>query len=950
MVPNECKALFCFRVALLFVSFPRIVRTASFPDGVYKTECRSRSFWIWVERDFLGPQWQLETFNETGYPVVMDDYLSSQCGYTKSRDIYGNVEIRISFLGCWIHNVNDEQFNSLVRFKVAKNGVDSQYMVSQSCRLTDPWNMREIVCEENYMEVSVIRIIPLENWLKTDIRLSWPATQGGASPRWQVEFIVNNSIITLSSTNAFKKGYGLNATATRVVFRAPYRTAESVTMMVDGYRYAGILGMMYYSQPLVRLYVNTTLACPSDPPIFTPTSLMWRSPAILSPLVLDPTAYIESDLNLGLDGQLIDSSVITKNGYVFQTRPTAVEVIVPIGAPGGNIESVIVNNSYGTIYRIHLLLVHEWRELPADVTRHTILKPIATAFRPEVPVFINRKCQITDDFFEVSLGNFFSDVELKSLEIKKVPFTLEEAKARGFNVMTVPNANGTNAFYLQVPFSDSLVEQKHLQGHLLLYTLHVTYIMTLLTKQDFQYTDVVECIRQDVEPPSCKDECGPDRLILVLTHGNMDRYWVPYIRELHLTKELAQSQKYVVSDQGSIYRLEVPLFAAGLSYKEISLRGVLVALNFTLRDNKTLDIKFNCLVECRFPTDRLLVCLPNGTMAATVLGLDTKPNFNPARTHLKDPTCKPQEVDDTRALFVFPVFSCGTIRRFDGDFFIYENEVTFDREYLPQDQPIITRDSKYRLTLRCKYPVRDTQRMYGRYNKTTPIRRGFSAVLTGDKSKVLRKRAKDRLDAVLRVAKDDAFTSFYQSGDFPVYMARDTSLNLEADINGRMAGMSRVVLRECWTTPTPQMDGSPQWDLVANGCAKDGAAYSTKLQTSPDSPPRFQVKIGSGLHEPGNQIYIHCLISLHDDDAISCNGVGDGPEQRMGKRSVLQRVPYEAVSAGPIQILARDNGVAYQCLGDESWSVWTWILSAGLAVFAVVTIAAVTLAVRLFVC
>uniref|UniRef100_A0A8C5M751 ZP domain-containing protein n=1 Tax=Leptobrachium leishanense TaxID=445787 RepID=A0A8C5M751_9ANUR len=820
--------------------------------GVYRTECRNRFLWIWVEKDFLGPTWQLEVFNETGSTILLNDDTLSQCGYTKSRDVYGNVEVRVSVLGCYVGNVNDQKFDFRVQFNVHRRDQATQYLVSKSCSVSDPWNMREIVCEENYMEVSVIRIVPLDReWLKTDPQQTWPLVYGRLSQRWQVQFIVNNTLLTMSAADAFQRGYGVNATATRVVFRAPYQTLEVMTMKADGYRYEVILSIMYYSQALIRLIVNTTLACPTDPPIFTPTTLSWLSPAFLTPLVLDPSLYTPMSLSLGLNGQLISSNIITQNGYTFRHDKRTIEVTVPIGAPGGYTESEILNNTYGSTYRIHLFTDQEWSELPADITRHTVWKRIATPFQPMPPIFINYTIP-ESGYFNVSLGNFFPDVDLKSFIINKVPLTLTEAKNSGLVVHKVPNSNGTNAFFLQVPFSNPLV---YLSGATRLYTLYVTYLMTLTPKdQDFTYAEVVECSLQDVVTPKYIGSCGTDRLILEMTHGNLDHYWVPYIRDLPLTRDLAQSQNYVTYQQGSVFHIEVPLFAVGLVYEDITLRGIVARLDWTLRDNKTLAILSRHSHTCRFPADRLLVCFPNGTVKATVLSLDTRPNFNPRKTHLKDQTCTPEEADDTRALFFFSVFSCGTTSQFDSDFLVYENEVTFEREVLLKNQPIISRDSTYRLTLRCRYPIRDSQRLYGK-SKGLQSQRGFSVVYRNNQAKG------DWSSRWLLIVKAyDSFASFYQPRDFPVAVRQDSGLYFEVDMHRKLPGFPQAMLQECWATPTSQMDDVAQWDLIVNGCAREDTTYSTTLALDQDSHPRFWVKIDGNASS--QVIKIHSPVTL----------------------------------------------------------------------------------------
>ncbi|MEE6520757.1 hypothetical protein FKM82_018697 [Ascaphus truei] len=931
-------------VLLLCAAFPGTAYTASFPSGASKTECQSRVFWIWVDKDFLGDNpWRLEALDETGFPVAIDDDVSSQCGYSINQDLYNNVEIRISFLGCWVHNVADQLFDIAVQFQVSSpNGAPVLYPVSMSCRLDYPWSVREVICETNYMEVSVRRIIPWvsEEYLYGDLQHGWPVSQGPIS-QWEVQFrLEDRTLVLLTAAEASSRGYGLNVTATRVVFRAPYNTSESQIMMVADYHIEVIQAKMSFSQPLVILLVDTTTACPTDPPIFTESSLSWVTPAVLSPLVLDPVAFRDRGVSMGLNGKLIDANIISRNGYTFSRNTTSVDVTVPIGAPGGYTESDIVDNSYGTTYSIHLLLERHWRGAAADTTRHAAFKPITTPFRPQSPVFINNT-DPAKGYFDVTLGNFFPDVDLKSFIINKVVVTMAEATRRRFKVVKVPNANGTNAFILQVPFVDRLVEQKYLYGLRRQYTLYVTYVLTLLEKRkDFTYTDVVECIVEDVVPPTFNGSCASDRLILDMIQGNMDEYWVPFVRDLPLTNELAQSQRYIVYKRRPAFHLEVPIFAIGLVYEDITLRGIRARLDFTLKDNKTLDVKSGFSVSCNFPTDRLLICLPNGTMKVTVLSLDTKPRFDPRKTHLKDPTCTPQEADDARALFSFSVFTCGTTRQFDGNFLVYENEVGFDREVLPLVQPIISRDSTYRLTVRCRYPIRDTQRVWGKYNKTVAIRRGFSAAYSSGQARVLRKRARNTHDAELRVAKDATFTAFYVPGDFPVSVTSVQSLFFQADVSDS----PRAVLSQCWATSTPQMDGSPQWDFILDGCAK---THTTIAQMAQDEPPRFQVKIEGHL---SGQLYVHCVVSICDpmSEPESCSRTCDQPKREMERREAPPAQPA-VISVGPIQIVAEDGGVGLQHMAEKKWSAWTVVVSFGLAVVAVFTLASIALAVRLLV-
>ncbi|KAM4749230.1 uncharacterized protein WCC33_006672 [Rhinophrynus dorsalis] len=881
--------------------------------------------------------------DKTGDAVVLDERTSSRCGYTISRDIFGNVEIRISFMGCWIENLNDVQFNLTVQFLVrSPRGVLTKYPVFLSCDLKQPWSVREVICEENYMEVSVRRIVPLtEDWTSKVHQLGWPVAQDGIS-RWRVEFnMLDRSPLKISAQEAINKGYGLNATATRVVFRAPYNTSESRIIKDGNHDLEVIEGCMYYAQPLVRLIVDTTTACPIDSPIFSTSTLSWMSPAVLSPLVLDLSTYQVLNLDMGLNGQVVDQKAKITNRYILTNDSKAVAITVPIGAHGGYTESDIVNNTYGTIYRIHLLLVRNWRGAAADTTRHTAFKRITTPFRAELPIFIDRTIP-ERKYFDLSLGNFFPDVDLKSFVINKVNVTLEEANRRGFRVITVANDNDTTAYVLQVPFSDPLVEQKYLYDRTNQYTLYFTYVMTLLTKnKDFTYSDVVRVKLEDAIPPSYLHSCEKRSLVLLVKRGNMDERWIRYIRNLPLTDKLAKSQNYGMFENSSIFRLEVPFPAVGLVYEETKLKGTRARLDFSLRDESTLEVKSDHSFECTFPPNT--ICFPNGTVVATVNGSHTKPRFDPRETHLRDPTCKPQEANDDLALFSFSVYTCGTTRQFDSDYLVYENEITFDLKGLPSRKPIISRNSTYRQTVRCRYPLQDSQRLYGKYNKTRyPLRR-FSALSTGNNAKVVR-RSRNAQAAELRVAKDYSFSSFYLAGEFPVSLLRAEGLYLQAD--GR-SNSSQAKLQECWATNTPQADGSPQWDLIVDGCAKKGVAVSTVMQNAEDSPSRFQVTIEGDL---GKQFYVHCRVLLCDPDLeAGCKTTCIQKEQGLERRELPQVQKYEFVSAGPFQVYTTDVGIRYEHVGQKTWSAWTWVLALGLGLIAAFTVGLVILAVRLFV-
>ncbi|XP_073403164.1 uncharacterized protein [Dendrobates tinctorius] len=920
--------MFLLGVTLLSLSAPSLAQTLTFPLGVLQTECRSRSFWILVDQAFLvSKQWQLEALNDTGFPDVMQMNRAAQCGYTITNDVYGNVEVRISFLGCWVKNINDQQFDIKVQFSVNQNGRLALYPVSMSC-IPDAWDVREIVCEENYMEVSVTRIIPAA--ILKIINLSGPVVS--ISQRWQVWF--NNSNVPIPAQDAINKGYGVNATVTRVLFRSPYVTPESQIVVLGNFHLDVVASNMLYSQTLLRIIVDTTIACPNDPPVFTDSVLSWFSPVVLSPLISGDVTM--NDIAMGVNGKLINSTQITAYKYILRSDINEVEVTVPYGAPGGYIESDIINNTYMTEYRIHLLLQRQWLGINEDdSTTHTSYKPITSPRVIHVPVFLNHTIK-EDGYFNVSLGNFYSDMNVKSFIIYSVPLALDELPRRKMTIETAVHPNNTRAFYLTVPFSDPVVEQTYLGGFKRRYRLYVTYILVLLPQnKNMTYSGVVDCIIEDAVPPTITSHCENNHLVINVERGNMDYYWLPYIRELPLNNALITSQNIIVQNSVTALDIEVPYTAVGLTYEVVGLDRSVVSLNFTFRHNITQEIRFSHAISCPFPT-RGLICISNGTMIAVVDSTVTKPAFDAHKAHLRDPNCTPKEATSEKALFTFAAYTCGTTRRFDGDYLVYENEVTFDRQVLFPEQPIISRDSSYRLTLRCRYPIRDNLWISGQHRNT------ISGIATS-KAKVLRRRARTHM-ADLKLAKDESYTSFHQDGDFPVSVQPTDVLHFQADVQ---SPEPMAELKDCWATTLPGKNGMTQWNLIMDGCGVEAQHVSTDVEASPEGSLRFKMK----LHEaPISQLFIHCKVIICDalTHPESCTKICNQTDRPMDKRSAP--LATELVSAGPVQIVGHQSGVAYQHVAREtSWSTWTWALSLGLAVISAFTVGAVVLTVHLFI-
>ncbi|XP_026539714.1 uncharacterized protein LOC113422781 [Notechis scutatus] len=707
---------FVFVSILFSILGSQEVVSISFPTGAVRTECRDRYFWIWLDKSSLGQNsWSYSVFNDLGQRISVTDYIATQCGFTHGVDLYGNPEIRVSFLACSVRNAFDQDFSLRLQMEMTSlDNVTAAYEVSMNCSLDTPWSPREIVCEENYMEVSVRRAVPgiASEALNEDWVAAWPVAQGALNQVWQVVFhFQNGSIQDMMATRAYGLGYGFNTTATRVLFRTPYNTQQTEVAMVQGLEVEVARATIFYKQAWIILMVDTAVACPVNHPIFTASTLRWTSPRILSPLVAYPDQFEDETIKMGLDGRRIDSTTIVQNGYNFLTDTHFISITVPIGAVGGIMESDVIDNRYGTTYSIKLLLDRRWRGDESDRTSHRIFKSICTPFAPQIPVLTDNTVP-ERGYFDISIGNFLADVELTAIAIGGKLLTPSEIRGHGCTLEEVPNTNHTRVFILKVPFSNPLVEQKYLYGNFRKYTLHLEYTFSLLPKgKSFTHPGVIVCEVADVVLPVFEGFCEGGQIGVVMIRGNLDHFWVPFVGGLQLTNEFAVSQNYTIQDDGRYFFLSAPFLATGLMYENLSLHGVTVRLDFSLRDNKTLLTMVEFSRSCVFPTGKLLVCFPNGTITATILSLDTKPDLNPRRTHLRDKNCRPVEVDGTKALFTFSVSTCGTLRKFEENYLVYENEVMFEREIIPKAKAIITRDPQYRLTLRCRYRLNETLRV-----------------------------------------------------------------------------------------------------------------------------------------------------------------------------------------------------------------------------------------------
>ncbi|OXB84388.1 UNVERIFIED_CONTAM: hypothetical protein H355_010815 [Colinus virginianus] len=460
-------------------------------------------------------------------------------------------------------------------------------------------------------------------------------------------------------------------------------------------------------QPLQREgSLVTQLHGSTDGTSFTDTALTWTVPSVIPTLVLQESTFLSKAILMGVDGQHIVNP--DKNNYVLEHNKTHIGITIPIGAEGGKLKSSVSGGVYGIIYSIDLFLEHTWTDADWQTTKYTVIKSITTPFMPQIPTVINNTLP-EEKIFNVAFGHFLPDVSLVAITIGNVPFTLREAQHRGYKIYETPFSNGTKEFILEVSFDDPYVLKEYVNRNETKYTLLVNYTISVGPEMILYYHSAeVECVIADLEIPEAAGYCDEENLYLAIPGFGLHQYWNLYLGTKLLNRHTARANGYLAATNATHLILQIPLFAVGVIYEEVSFQKIKARFDVALRKVRTMETLQTFSVSCNFNSPAFILCYPDGTVIISA-EMKTVPGIDMSRTQLRDSSCKPKEYNKGHAFFKFHVTTCGTSVRFEGDHIVYENEISFEKETLPgQSQPTITRDPDYRLTVLCYYRAKET--------------------------------------------------------------------------------------------------------------------------------------------------------------------------------------------------------------------------------------------------
>ncbi|PKK33590.1 putative LOC102083981 [Columba livia] len=900
------------RIWLFFLLFWLVQGRQMAPPGFVESTCRSRIFWMKLNKHLLqGKFFQLEINDPYAGPILLDEKLASRCGYVLSEDVWGNPVFRASVLGCHVTNEADELFSLTVNIKVSSFSsmrAAVTYTYPMYCSYSS-WASREIVCEENYMEVSVKTDVPA---VSNDYTVAWmsvlPETQNVAYQLWQLMFVSPSGRKRITVSDAGKLGYSFNNTLSRVYLRAPYHSNESDVSLVSGVNMNMVTSTSMYRQRWLLLLIDTTVSCPVDGTSFTDTALTWTVPSVIPTLVVQESTFMSKNILMGVDGQVIVNP--EEKNYLLEHNETHIGITIPIGAEGGQLKSSISGGVYGVTYSIDLFLEHTWTVADWQTTKYTVIRSITTPFMPQIPTVTNNTLP-EERLFNIAFGHFLPDVSLVAIAIGNVPFTLREAQHHGFRIYETPISNRMKEFILEVSFDDPYVLKEYVNRNETKYTLLVNYTLSVGPEMTLWYHSAeVECVIADIELPEAVGYCDEENLYLAIPTFGLHQYWNLYLGNKLLNRLIVLTNGYLAATNSTHLILQIPLFATGVIYEDVSFQKIKARFDVALRKVRTMETLQMFSVSCNFNSSAFIICHPDGTISVSAQ-MKTVPAIDMSKTKLRDSSCKPREYNEGHAFFKFHITTCGTSARFEGDYIVYENEISYEKETLPgQSVPTITRDPDYRLTVSCYYRAKETL-VLGAFTSDPSTSPHFgSGTMVARSNTVAYRRTRQALNVISRVSKDDSFVEFYEP-NVAILKRPVEPVFLEVELKDENPD-AELYLENCWVTGSLDFNSTPRWNITVDGCEIKGSVYIAEVcpvAVGPRvrHPSHFKRLAVRTLAHQLEQMYVHCLVTVCSPTSIlpagPCRGQCSSSKERKAFPGHRAANLQGYVLAGPVWIV-----------------------------------------------
>ncbi|XP_061785881.1 uncharacterized protein [Nerophis lumbriciformis] len=678
--------------------------------------CRDRYLWIHVTSRWMV---RFEAVDHNGVHAISAQ-VASRCGYTISTfKADGYTTFRASYYSCFTRVHDDQSFTFKINVMLSDGGSD--WIIRPVSALCSGlrWIHREIVCEEDYMEVNVQREGSCEAQ-PGQTRHEWQAALSQAqkmvSSASELMFLQGDGQLTsMSIMESMSRGYSLTLTAKRAVLRSPYKAAEAQLVTVDGVPMEVVRVSLFYKQQLMVMIIDMSMACTVNSSSFDGTQLVWDIPRVLRPLLEEHVSFKHLDHSLGVEGVMLDEPSAAARGFRLAQQEHLVQILVPFGAEGGYRKSLVVDNMYKEKFMISLLYEHlfsvTYQDGSSVDTKHRIHRVLDTPLLCRPPFSLDQTA--TDEqVFIIYLGNIPRDVILEEVYINGKNKLLE-TNERETVITPVVHLNGSRAYKLQTPFSEAVVQRMYVGESVVQYSIDVNFTLTIMPQKDSYYHHTFVTAQVfSAFPPEITAQCS-DRGILfsVVTPPQDESLWEVGVDNEPLTSQLAAQRGYKLLRDGHKTILLVPVFSIGYTYEDINLSNFHGTFKLVLRNARTLEVQTSTAKRCLFKTEDMIVCSTDGTMTVVTTPRSTWPTMQPEGTSLLDRTCRPKQIDISRVLFEFKLDSCGTRTSVGDSFVVYENEILHDRQLFADGRTFISRDSQFKLTVRCFYPLSGIDRL-----------------------------------------------------------------------------------------------------------------------------------------------------------------------------------------------------------------------------------------------
>uniref|UniRef100_A0A3Q1IM75 ZP domain-containing protein n=1 Tax=Anabas testudineus TaxID=64144 RepID=A0A3Q1IM75_ANATE len=755
----------------------------------------------------------------------------------------------------------DHAFTTTLNLRLHGNQMDEDelYQVAETCQYT-AWASREIVCDHNYMEVSVKRAAPHDYVLPNHLIPSKRPVEAGFRITTLVFFTPEERIMEVKE--ALNRGYGIANTPSRLVLRSPKTTPETYIQNVAGVPMTVLKTSTIFEKKWLAVQIDATAACPlvEGSVSVSSNTIAWYLPWHIDPLISSKQFKL-LEVHMGINGQRITTAEMAARQYSLIVSSTHIVIKIPIGAVGGYLKSNVQDNQYFTSYTVEPMVELHWIEdTTHEDTRYKVLFPITTPFLPQ-PLQVIDETVPNKQIFKLILGPFGTDVALINITFPSEVLSVAECNVRGFNVMELMSPNSSSkVFILQVPFMDPVVLQMTQNGFTL-YRLQLTFGLLVLPElAPLSHTAHLEAKLVNIAPPKVFGGCDHQNFYVLVEHGR--RSFQTMVGKQMLTPDLGQ--KYGFMDNGTHFSLVVPFSAPDVVFEAIEQASIRGRIDVIMRNPETNTEIKKFSMACNFHST-LTVCFPNGTMTALAVKLEAVPSLNTSRLTLRDPTCGPLFSNDRFAYFIFSGNTCGTTRKFLSNVMLYENEISLPDESDKSDES----DESERkneseepvLKVSCYYDINTIHTLAFR---TKPLMNQPYA-----------ENGKGELQVAMRLALDKSYSLFYREEDYPISKYLQQPLYFEVELMRSRNPKVSLELENCWATLKEDRMSQPRWNLIIDGCANKVHPYQVVFHPvwvdarveNPSHFKRFEVQMFSFDDKETlspQVLFVHC-------DAVICD-------------------------------------------------------------------------------